>query len=84
MPLKERDDRFQQVRTASYDIAVQVLPVVVVPVVDDHLTHSKEFTKIMETREASFTLRHHELMSHLVSGLVATPIRSTLLPNESD
>ena len=47
MPLKERDDRLQQVRTASHDVAVQVLPVVVVPVVDDHLTHSKELTELV-------------------------------------
>ena len=84
MPLEERDHRFQQVRTASHDVAVQVLPVVVIPVVDDHLTHSKELTQLMEAREASFALRDHELVSHLISGLVAAPIRPTLLPNESD
>ena len=54
MLLEERDHRLQQVRAASYDVAVQVLPVVVIPVVDDHLTHSKELTKLMQAREASF------------------------------
>ena len=84
MPLEERNDRLQQIRPASYDVAVQVLPVVVIPIVDDHLTHSKELTQFVQAREASFALRHHELVSHLVSGSVAAPIRSTLLPNESD
>ena len=84
MLLEERDHRLQQVRAASYDVAVQVLPVVVIPVVDDHLTHSKELTKLMQAREASFALRDYELVSHLVSGLVAASVRPTRLPNEAD
>jgi hypothetical protein len=48
---------------------VQVFPVIVVPVVDDHLSHSKELTKLVQASEASLSLRDHELVSDLVTGL---------------
>jgi hypothetical protein len=84
MPPEERNDRLQQICPPSHDVAVQVLPVVVVPVVDKHLTHSEELMELVETGEASLSLRHDELMSHLVAGLVAASTRSARLPNEPD
>ena len=38
----------------------------------------------METLDAACALRHYEFVSHLVSGLVASPARSVILPNETD
>ena len=81
MQREERDDRLQQIRATSHDIAVQVLPVIVVPVVDDHLSHSEELMELVQAGETSLPLRHDELMSHLVAGSVAAPPRPTRLSN---
>lgn len=84
MLLEERDDRLQQIAPLTHDIAVQVFPVVVVPVVDEHLTHSEGLMELVKAGETSLTLRHDELVSHLVAGLVAAPTRPAWLPNKSD
>src|SRR5206468_8403779 len=84
MLLKERDDRLEEVCAPSHDEAVEVLPVIVIPVVDEHLTHSEELMELAQAGEASLSLRHDELMSHLVAGLVAAPTRPARLPSESD
>ena len=84
MLLEERDDRPEQIRATSHDVAVQVLPVIVVPVVDDHLTNSKELTKVMETRKTSLSLCYRELVSHLVSGSVASSAWPARLADKAD
>ena len=81
---EERDDPPEQVGSSMNGVAVQVLPVVVVPPVDVHLSHSKELAELVETVDAARALRHDEVMRDLVSGLVASSPRSVRLPNEAD
>jgi hypothetical protein len=62
MPLEERNHRVDKIRTATNNVAVQMLAVVVIPPVCKHLPHSKELTELMETLDAAGALRHRELM----------------------
>jgi hypothetical protein len=62
MPLEERNHRFEKVRAATHDIAVQMLPVVVIPPVRKHLPHSKKLTEFMETVDAAGALCHRKLV----------------------
>jgi hypothetical protein len=82
--LEEGNDHVDQILPPSNRIAIQVLPVVVVPPVRKHTTHTEEVDELMETRDALRALRHSELMRHLIAGFVALPARSAWLPNESD
>ena len=84
MPPEERNDRLQQIRAASHDIPVQVLVMVVVPPIHDHLPDSEELTEIVETREALLPLGHRELVSNLETGLVADSALPAWLPDETD
>jgi len=81
---EERDDRLQQIRAASHDVALQVLMMVVVPPIHDHLTNTEELTQVVEAREALLSLRHRELVSNLETSLVADSARPAWLPNEAD
>jgi hypothetical protein len=47
MLLEEWNDRFEQVRSPSHDVPIQMLPMVVVPLVRDHLTNAKELTELV-------------------------------------
>src|SRR4051812_17061237 len=44
---KERNDLLEQILTASHDVAMQVLSVVVVALVDQHLTHTEEIPELV-------------------------------------
>jgi hypothetical protein len=81
---KERNDPFHEIRPTTNDVAVQMLSVVVWPPIDVHLPHSKELAELVETRDTAGALRHHEVVRDLVSGRVASSIRSLRLPNESN
>ena len=59
---KKRDDPFEQVVSTTNDVAVKVLPVIVIPPVHVHLSRSKEFTQIVKTLDAACALSHHELV----------------------
>ena len=61
-----------------------MLSVVVEPPILQHLSHSEEVTKPMETVDARRALRHRELVSHLVSGCIASSARPVWLPDEAD
>ena len=82
MSREERNDRADQIRPSTHHEAVQVVPVVVVPPVDDHASHSEESLEIDETADAHSALCHGELVSHLVAGSVALAICSRCLPNK--
>src|SRR5436190_6821720 len=63
---------------------MQVFAVVVVPPVFDHLTDTKEITKLVQTRDAVRALRHDELMGDLPTSLVAASAPPACLANETD
>ncbi len=63
---------------------MHVLAVVVVPGVDEHLADAEEVAKSLEAPDASRTLRHDELVGHLIAGDVAGPARPPRLPDEAD
>ena len=50
-------------------LAVQVLAVVVMPPIGDHLAHPKEALEVVEAGYALRALRNYELVSHLIAGL---------------
>ena len=62
MPLKERNHRSEEVAALAHDVSIQVLPMVVIPPVDDHLTDTEEVTQLVEDGKALFALRHRELV----------------------
>ena len=84
MPSEERDDRLQEIRATAYDVAMHVLPMVVRPPVDIHVTYAEELPELVQTLDATAVLSHHEVMRDLVAGRVAPSVRSTRLPNEPD
>ena len=57
---------------------------VVVPSVNQYLTHSEELTKFVQARNAFRTLRDREFMSHLIAGSVAFTTSPVWLPDEAD
>src|SRR5665811_1927856 len=71
---EERDDRVDQVAPTTHHEPIQMLPMVVVPPIRDHASHSEEALQLPETRDALRALRHSKLMSHLKAGLVALAI----------
>src|ERR1700693_3419426 len=81
---KKRNDRLDQIRSPTHNVAIQVLLVVVVSLVSDHASHAEEVHELVQARHALSTLRHGKLMSHLIAGLVAFPARSIWLSNETD
>jgi hypothetical protein len=81
---KERNDPLEKIVSTTNNVAVEVLPVVIRPPVDVHLSHSKEITQLVQTRDALGTLCHDEVVRDLVSGPVASSTRSTGLSNEPD
>jgi len=81
---KERNDRLQQISTSPYDVAQHVLPMIVAPVVRDHIAYAEELTKVLEARNARRTLRDRELVRDLISDSVASSPRTVWLPYEAD
>ena len=84
MLLKERNDPFEQILSTTNDVAMKVLPVVVMPPVDIHLSRSEELAQLLQTRDAAGALCHHEVVRDLVSGRIAVSARPAWLPDESD
>jgi|SRR3990172_5037322 len=62
IPLEERNDHFEKLLAASYDVSVQVLTVVVVTSVRHDLPHAKDVAEHLERGEAALSLRHGELV----------------------
>ena len=84
MPLEERNNHFLQLASASYDVPVQMLAMIVVSAIRDHLTDAEELTEFMEDADTLSALRHRELVSNLVTELVASSTRPILLPDKAD
>ena len=59
---KERDNRFQQIRPPSHGVSVQMLSVIVVPSIDQHLPHSEEGMKLVQASHALGALCDGELV----------------------
>jgi hypothetical protein len=57
---------------------------VVIPPIGNHLSNAEELMEIMEAAHALRALRHRELVSNLVTELVASPARPLLLPDKAD
>ena len=57
---------------------------VVVAPVAKHLTHTEERLQLVKARRATRTLRDHELVTHLVAGLVAVSEAPAVLADEPD
>ena len=81
---EEWDDHFQQFASCADDVAVQVFSVIVVAVVDQHTTDTEKLLQVAEAIDALRALRHRELVRDLIAGLVALPVSSIRLPDETD
>ena len=81
---EEWDDDFQQILAPSRDVAVQMLPMVIVPGVDEDLTDSKELTNLVQTVETFCSLRHGKFVAHLKSGAIPSSSRPIGLSNKPD
>ena len=84
MPLEERDNRLQQIRSASHGVLAEVLAMVVVPPVHVDTPDAEEALELFETGATSLALSHDEPVEHLVSGRVASSLRAVWLPHEAD
>src|SRR2546428_6571927 len=84
MLLEEWNDRFQQLLTRADHVPIEVFAMVVVAVVNQHASDSKEHLQIAETLDAFGALGHREFMRHLIAGLVALSVGSIRLPDEAD
>jgi hypothetical protein len=84
MLLEEWNDHFLQLTATSHDISVQMLAMVVIPSIRNHLTDAEELTELMKHADALGALRDRELVSNLVTELVADSTRPVLLPNKAD
>src|SRR3954470_15788525 len=51
VPLEERDDRPEQIRSSSYDKAIHGLAMVVVSPIDDDVTHPEELAELIEAAD---------------------------------
>jgi hypothetical protein len=60
---------------------MQVLLVVVLAPIDQHLANSEEILKLLKRRQAFRALRHYELRKHLIASSVSLSARSALLPH---
>ena len=63
---------------------MQVLFVVVVPPVGEHLSHAEELAEIVKARETSRALRDRKFVRHLIAGSVAFSAAAIWLPDEAD
>jgi hypothetical protein len=59
---EERDDTVEQLLSRVHGVEMHVLPVVVRPPVDVHLSHSEELTQLVEARSAGGALHDHEVV----------------------
>ena len=71
MFFKELDDDFKKLTASAYNIAIEVLLMVVLTAVDDNSTDAKELVELSQGFQATLTLRHGELVEHLYSDFVA-------------
>jgi len=63
---------------------MQMLFVVVLAPIDQHLANSEEITEFLKCRETLGALRHRELRKHLVAGSVAFSPWTARLPHQAD
>jgi len=84
MSLEKRNDRLHEVFPPVHDELTQMLAMVVVASADVDATNAKEASQPLQRRATAHALRHHEPMRDLVPGLVASALRSALLPHEAD
>jgi hypothetical protein len=84
MPPEEGNHLLKQILPSTNGVAMQVLPMVVRPPVDVHLSRSEELAELVEAGDATRALRYHEIVRDLVSGLVASSTHAVRLPHESD
>jgi hypothetical protein len=79
---KERNDRLPQLLSPSYDVAIQVLAVIVVARIRDDVADSEEVDELVQEGHALRALRDGELVSHLIAGCVAFSVLPVVLPDE--
>ena len=81
---EEWNDPLQQVEPTPNCISIQVLAVIVVPLVLEHLADTEELAELVQTRDAAGALCHDELMRDLPAGLVGASASSAALAHEAD
>jgi hypothetical protein len=84
MTPEERDDRLQEIRAATNDVAVHLFPVVVTPPVRNDVANVEVLTNTLEARDARGALRDRELVRDLETGPVAFSPHAVRLPHEAD
>jgi hypothetical protein len=81
---EEWNDPLQQVDPTPNCISIQVLAVVVVPPVREHLADTEELAELMQTRDATSALCHDELVRDLPAGFIGASASSAGLAHEAD
>jgi hypothetical protein len=81
---KERYHRPEQILTPSHDVPKQMLAMIVVSLVRENLPDAEELTEVVEAVHALRALRHCELVSDLVTELVAGASGAVALSDKAD
>ena len=81
---EERNDHADQVLSPANHISVQRLTVIVVSTVHQDHPYTEEILQVPQALQAPFTLRHDELMEHLISRSVADPAVAARLPHQAE
>jgi hypothetical protein len=81
---EERNDRLKEILPTPNHVSIQVLAMVVVPPVRQHLSHPEKRLELAKTLGALRALRHSKLVRHLITGPVAAPTRPVILPDKAD
>jgi hypothetical protein len=81
---EERDNHFKKLTASAYNIAIEVLLVVVLASVDDNSTDAKELVELSQGFQATLALSHGKLVEHLYSDFVSRALLSRGLVNKPD
>ncbi len=76
VPTKERNDRFVQLRSALHQVVAQMLPMIVVPSIDEDPSYAEELLELLEAGDALLALRHDKSMRNLIAGSIAFSLRT--------
>jgi hypothetical protein len=82
--LEERNDLPKEVRPLPHDVPLDVLAMVVVAPVDQHLADPEEALELSEAASASLALHHGKLMRDLEAGSIAGSPAPRRLSDEAD
>jgi hypothetical protein len=81
---EERNDRPRKIIPPADQVLSEIFLMVVVALVDEDPTDAEDRLQLLETADASYSLRYDKPMEDLVAGSVATTPQPARLPDKAD